>query len=45
MAINKKIIREIGDLFGSYDAGTEPAQKPPLSCYRADDPDTFESRF
>ena len=45
MAINKKIIREIGDLFGSYDAGVELAQKPPLSCCRADDPDTFESRF
>lgn len=38
MAINRKIIREIGDLFGGYDAGVELERKAPLDCYDAEDP-------
>lgn len=41
MAVNRKIIRDINSLFGSYDAGVELEEKPPLGWYRADDPDGF----
>jgi ferredoxin len=41
MAVNRKIIRDINSLFGSYEAGVDLEDKPPLDWYRAEDPDGF----
>ncbi|MDK2820410.1 MAG: hypothetical protein PWP31_375 [Clostridia bacterium] len=42
MALNQKIIKEINDLFGEYEAGVDLEMKPPMVQYNSDDPDEFE---
>jgi formate dehydrogenase subunit beta len=43
MLINRKLIKDINTFFGPYEAGLDYAEgaKPPLSCYRENDPDNF----
>jgi len=43
MMINQKLIKDVGELYGPYEAGMEYAEgkKPPLSMYSEDDPDDF----
>ncbi len=43
MTINKKLIKDMSDLYGPYNAGMEyiEGNKPPLSVYRENDPDDF----
>ncbi|SHH11424.1 4Fe-4S dicluster domain-containing protein [Thermosyntropha lipolytica DSM 11003] len=43
MLINRKLIKDVGEFFGPYEAGMEYKEgaKPPLSVYREDDPDDF----
>ncbi|GAW92997.1 4Fe-4S dicluster domain-containing protein [Calderihabitans maritimus] len=41
MKLNKKIIKDINELFGPYDAGVDLEDKPPLGKYNPDDPDQF----
>ncbi|MDN5346787.1 MAG: hypothetical protein PWP65_351 [Clostridia bacterium] len=39
MTLNKKIIKELNELFGEYEAGVSLEAEPPLGRYRTDDPD------
>lgn len=43
MLINRKLIKDINEFFGPYEAGMEYVEgsKPPLSVYRENDPDDF----
>lgn len=43
MALNRKLIKDVNELFGPYEAGLklEPGAKPPLSRYQTSDPDNF----
>ena len=43
MLLNKKLIKDMGELFGGPEAGMQYVQgsKPALSVYREDDPDNF----
>ncbi|MGI9951167.1 4Fe-4S ferredoxin [Moorellaceae bacterium AZ2] len=41
MTLNKKIIKDINELFGAYEAGVDPEAGPPLGQYKLDDPDEF----
>lgn len=41
MQLNKKLIKDVSQLFGPYDAGITLEEKPPLVCYRTDDPEEF----
>ncbi|HZK43482.1 MAG TPA: 4Fe-4S dicluster domain-containing protein [Syntrophomonadaceae bacterium] len=43
MLINKKLIQDMSDLYGPYDAGMDyvEGRKPPLSVYQENDPDDF----
>ena len=41
MLINKKLIKDVDQLFGPYDAGVNLEEKPPLVCYKLDDPEEF----
>lgn len=43
MLLNRKLIKDINELFGPYEAGLslEEGAKPPLSLYCAQDPDSF----
>lgn len=41
MQINKKLIKDVNQLFGPYDAGVNLEEKPPLVCYQLDDPEEF----
>lgn len=43
MVINKKLIKDVSEFFGPYDAGMEyvEGRKPPLSVYNENDPDNF----
>lgn len=43
MLLNQKLIKDVGKLYGGPEAGLQYAEgnKPPLSVYRIDDPDSF----
>ncbi|MBO8159856.1 4Fe-4S dicluster domain-containing protein [Thermosyntropha sp.] len=43
MLINRKLIKDVAEFFGPYEAGIvyEEGAKPPLSMYKEDDPDDF----
>ncbi len=41
MDINRKIIKDLNELFGSYDAGLNLEDRPPLGQYKLDDPEKF----
>ncbi len=39
--LNRKIILDINELYGEYDAGVDPEQEAPLITYKTDDPAAF----
>jgi len=41
MKINKKVIKDINDLFGPYEAGVDLETAPPLGQYKSEDPEEF----
>ncbi|MZP28887.1 4Fe-4S ferredoxin [Heliobacterium undosum] len=41
MAMNRKLIGDLNELFGPYDAGVKPEEKPPLGAFKLDDPEEF----
>ncbi|MBS3977632.1 MAG: 4Fe-4S dicluster domain-containing protein [Syntrophomonadaceae bacterium] len=41
MRLNRKVIKDINELFGDYEAGTDLEKLPPLGLYSADDPEEF----
>lgn len=41
MALNRKIIQDINDLFGDYDAGTDLEAQLPLGHFKQEDPEEF----
>lgn len=43
MAINRKLVKDVSELYGPYEAGMKyvEGQKPPLSVYNEKDPDNF----
>jgi len=43
MLVNRKLIKDVNEFFGPYEAGMEyvEGRKPPLSVYRENDPDDF----
>ncbi|HBT47496.1 MAG TPA: 4Fe-4S ferredoxin [Peptococcaceae bacterium] len=41
MTLNKKIIKDLNELFGEYEAGIDLEDLPPLGRYKLDDPDEF----
>jgi formate dehydrogenase (coenzyme F420) beta subunit len=40
--LNRKIIKDLNQYFGEYDAGLDPEDKPPLGIYRGEDPAGFD---
>ncbi|MGB9662651.1 MAG: 4Fe-4S dicluster domain-containing protein [Moorellaceae bacterium] len=41
MSLHKKIIKDLNELFGEYEAGLDTETPPPLGTYRLDDPEEF----
>lgn len=41
MQLNRKLIKDINEIFGPYDAGIDFEVRPPLGQYRQDDPEEF----
>lgn len=41
MELNRKLIKDINELFGPYEAGISLDEKPPLGYYRDEDPEEF----
>lgn len=41
MQINRKLIKDINELFGKYEAGLNLEDAPPLSRYKLEDPEEF----
>lgn len=39
--INRKIIKDINEMYGDYEAGLDPEDNPPLGTYRNEDPAGF----
>lgn len=39
--LNRKIIKDINQFYGEYEAGVDPSTKAPLTTYQLDDTDTF----
>jgi formate dehydrogenase (coenzyme F420) beta subunit len=44
MEINRKIMQDLEELYGEYEAGLDPTGVPPLGTYRAEDPAGFSER-
>lgn len=44
MEINRKIMQDLTELYGEYEAGLNPDDVPPLGTYRAEDPAGFSER-
>ncbi len=40
--LNCKIIKDLNEYYGEYDAGLDPEDKPPLGIYRGEDPAGFD---
>jgi hypothetical protein len=41
MKLNRKIAKDIVELFGEYEAGLDTETLPPLGLYKAEDPEEF----
>ncbi|HHX87174.1 MAG TPA: hypothetical protein GX693_03220 [Firmicutes bacterium] len=41
LELSSKLVKDINELYGEYDAGLDPEQEPPLLTYRPDDPAAF----
>lgn len=41
MSINRKVIKDLNELFGPYEAGMNLEERPPLGQYKLDDPEKF----
>ena len=41
MQLNRKLIKDINELFGPYEAGMDLEQRPPLTEYDTGDPEEF----
>ncbi len=39
--LNNKIIKDISELYGEYDAGVDPSKEAPIGTYKLDDSDSF----
>lgn len=39
--INRKLVKDLNELYGEYEAGVDPEDTPPLGTYRAEDPAGF----
>jgi len=39
--LNRKIIKDINELYGEYDAGVDPSIEAPIGTYKLDDRDSF----
>jgi len=39
--LNSKIIKDINELYGDYDAGVDPSEEAPIGTYKLDDSDSF----
>lgn len=44
MELNRKIIKDMNELYGVYEAGLETEAEPPLLTYRPDDPAAFSEK-
>ncbi len=44
MELNRKLIKDIDELYGEYEAGLDPEQEPPLLTYQPDDPAAFSEK-
>jgi formate dehydrogenase (coenzyme F420) beta subunit len=42
--LNRKLIKEINELYGDYEAGLDAEHEPPLLTYRPDDPAAFSEK-
>lgn len=40
--LNRKLIKDLNEFFGEYEAGLNPEDKPPLGTYRGEDPAGFD---
>jgi ferredoxin len=40
--LNRKLIKDLNQYFGEYEAGLDPEDKPPLGTYRGEDPAGFD---
>ncbi len=40
--LNRKIIKDLNEYYGEYDAGLDPEDMPPLGIYRGEDPAGFD---
>jgi hypothetical protein len=41
MQLNRKLIKDINEMFGPYEAGLNTEQRPPLTLYDTGDPEEF----
>jgi formate dehydrogenase (coenzyme F420) beta subunit len=41
MEVNRKLIKDINELFGTYNAGVDLEDRPPLGQYKLEDPEKF----
>ncbi|MDA8441587.1 MAG: 4Fe-4S dicluster domain-containing protein [Peptococcaceae bacterium] len=41
MAINRKVIKDLNELFGAYEAGMDVENRPPLGQFKLEDPEKF----
>ncbi|WP_089609931.1 4Fe-4S dicluster domain-containing protein [Dehalobacterium formicoaceticum] len=41
MELNRKLIKDLNELFGPYESGVDLEVKPPLGFYKNDDPDEY----
>lgn len=42
--LNSKIIKDINELYGEYDAGVDPSKEAPIGTYKLDDSDSFTAQ-
>ncbi|MFU8794211.1 MAG: 4Fe-4S dicluster domain-containing protein [Dethiobacteria bacterium] len=42
--LNRKLIKDINELYGDYEAGVDAEKEPPLLTYRPDDPAAFSEK-
>jgi ferredoxin len=44
MELNRKLIKDMNELYGEYEAGLDAENEPPLLTYRPDDPAAFSEK-
>jgi formate dehydrogenase (coenzyme F420) beta subunit len=42
--LNRKLIKDINEMYGRYEAGLDPEEAPPLLTYKPDDPAAFSEK-